>query len=315
MILFNWLRRHSILFNVVLVILSFVVMVLLAYVIMAIGTRHYSERTVPNFIGVNIDKAEGVAAKHNLEIIINDSLHVSTYPGGVVLDQLPKGGVVVKPGRKIYVTINALHQRIVRVPYVAGLSLRQAKNLLEMSGLAIEHLVYVEDIATDYVLAQFIDGEEVVEGSEMQTEQGNGVVLHVGVSGGAGVTRVPQLLGRSLSEAKSRLWEAGLNVGNVSYEGEIDVMERNRAKVYWQSAFPTSDMGLGSEVSMRLTIDGERTAEAVANYEAEAARRARAKMEADSIAQAEQRLLDSLSQAEKSAQSAPQPKVEEDFFF
>ena len=308
------MKRFPILYHLVVMLIVLMVGALAAYLLMALGTRHYAQRTVPNFVGVRVDVATDMAEQNDLQVIVNDSLHVSSYPGGVVLDQLPKGGVVVKPGRKVYITINALRQPMVNVPYVAGRSLRQAKNVLEMSGLTIERLVYVEDIATNYVLAQFINGEEVVEGSEIKAEKGSGVVLNVGVSDAGSVTGVPQLLGRSLAEAKSRLWESGLNVGNVEYDADIDITERNRAKVCWQSAFPSTELVLGQSVSVRLTKDMERVEAALAEYDRVLELQAQEKMRADSVAKAEQHILDSLATLEK-----PQPQQttesEDNFFF
>ena len=308
------MKRFPILYHLVEMLIVLVVGALAAYLLMALGTRHYAQRTVPNFVGVRVDVATDMAEQDVLQVIVDDSLLVSSCPGGVVVDQLPKGGVVVKPGRKVYITINALRQPMVNVPYVAGRSLRQAKNVLEMSGLTIERLVYVEDIATNYVLAQFINGEEVVEGSEIKAEKGSGVVLNVGVSDAGSVTGVPQLLGRSLAEAKSRLWESGLNVGNVEYDADIDITERNRAKVCWQSAFPSTELVLGQSVSVRLTKDMERVEAALAEYDRVLELQAQEKMRADSVAKAEQRILDSLATLEK-----PQPQQtnesEDNFFF
>ena len=53
-------------------------------------------------MGVKISDAERIAKDERLEIIINDSLFVPAYEGGVVLDQLPKGGAEVKAGRKVF---------------------------------------------------------------------------------------------------------------------------------------------------------------------------------------------------------------------
>lgn len=308
----SWLRQYTILYHLVIMVLSFLGLAVAAYVAMAVGTRHYTHRTVPNMVGIRVDDAEHYASRRGLQIVINDSLHVAAYPGGVILDQLPKGGVVVKPGRKVYVTINAFRQRMVKVPYVAGRSLRQAKNMLEAAGLIIEQLVYVDDIATNYVLAEKVDDVDILEGSEVEVEQGSGVVLYVGVAGGHGTTAAPRLVARSLAEAKSRLWEAGLNVGDISYDADVEVVERNRAKVYWQSVNPTTDIALGRGVSLRLTTDEERIAAAVAEYDRQAEEMAKAKMMADSLARAEQHILDSLASIEK---SVPQPKQEEENFF
>ncbi|MBQ3026817.1 MAG: PASTA domain-containing protein [Alistipes sp.] len=307
----SWLKRHTILYHLTVIALIFIGVAIASFVAMAFGTRHSARRTVPDFVGLQLNDAEYFAERRDLNIIVNDSLHVSAYPGGVVLDQLPKGGVVVKPGRKIYVTINSSRQRMVAVPYVAGRSLRQAKNMLETAGLTIDHLEYAEDIATNYVLAEFIDGAEILEDSEVQAEMGSGVVLRVGVAPNDTSTAVPQVIGRSLFEAKSKLWESGLNIGEVIFEEGMPALDRNRAKVYQQSILPSEAVSYGKRVSLHLTLDAEKVESAVAECERRIEEALKAKMEADSIAKAEQRLLDSVANAEK--KSAPQS--EDNFFF
>ena len=200
---------------------------------------------------------------------------------------------------------------MVAVPYVAGRSLRQAKNMLETAGLTIDHLEYAEDIATNYVLAEFIDGAEILEESEVQAEMGSGVVLRVGVAPNDTSTAVPQVIGRSLFEAKSKLWESGLNIGEVIFEEGMPALDRNRAKVYQQSILPSEAVSYGKRVSLHLTLDAEKVESAVAECERRIEEALKAKMEADSIAKAEQRLLDSVANAEK--KSAPQS--EDNFFF
>ena len=310
----SWLKRHTILYHLAMIALLFLGLAVAAFVAMAFGTRHSARRTVPDFVGLKLNDAEYFAGRRDLEIIVNDSLHVAAYPGGVVLDQLPKGGVVVKPGRKVYVTINSSRQRMVAVPYVAGRSLRQAKNMLETAGLTIDHLEYAEDIATNYVLAEFINGEEVLEESELQAEMGSGIVLRVGVSATDTATAAPQVLGRSLFEAKSRLWESGLNIGEIIFDEGMPALERNRAKVYQQSVLPTEAVAYGARISLHLTLDAVKVDSAIVQQERRIEEALRAKMEADSIAKAEQRLLDSIANAEKSQPQQAQ-QTQDDFFF
>ena len=311
----SWLKNHTILYHLVVIALVLLGLAVVSFVAMALGTRHSARRTVPDFVGLKLNDANYFAGRRDLKIVINDSLHVSAYPGGVILDQLPKGGVVVKPGRKVYVTVNSVRQRMVVVPYVAGRSLRQAKNMLETAGLTIDNLEYVEDIATNYVLGEVVDGVEVLEDSlEVRAEMGSGVVLRVGVSPTDKQTLVPQVLGRTLFEAKSRLWEAGLNVGEIEFDGDVDLSERNRAKVYYQSELVGSPLEYGSHIALRLTADAERLETAMAEAEQQLLEREKAMMEADSIAKAEQRLLDSLANAQKAQQSSEQ-QTEDNFFF
>ena len=128
-----WWRRlkaSPVAYHGVLICLSLAGIILLSSIMMNIITRHGTHRTVPNFMGVKIAEAQRIAESSKLQIIINDSLFVPAYEGGVVLDQLPKGGVEVKAGRKVYVTINSFREKMVQVPYVAGRSLRQATNML-----------------------------------------------------------------------------------------------------------------------------------------------------------------------------------------
>lgn len=255
------LRTMPIAYNLTLIVLVLCGIALVSFVGMAAGTRHGMKRTVPDFTGLRLQDADYYASRRGLELVVNDSLYVPAYPGGIVLEQLPKGGVNVKSGRKIYVTINSFRQKMVPLPYVAGRSLRQAKNMLEMAGLSIRELVYVEDIATNYVLAEYFDGVEITPETDMKVEKESGVTLHVGVAADDGATVVPRLVGRRLFDAESRLWEAGLNVGEVEFDEGITLLDKGDARVYWQSVPQMRGARLGDRISLRLTLDAEKVAE------------------------------------------------------
>lgn len=254
------LKRHPLLFNLLLIVAAIGLLALVAHAVMQAGTRHGARRTVPDFSGIPLDRAQRLAREHDLDLAVNDSLFVPAYEGGIVLDQLPEGGVEVKPGRTVYVTINSFRQKRVPVPYVAGRSLRQAKNMLEIGGLEIAELVYRADIATNYVLEEYFEGRPVLPESRTEAEMGAGVTLHVGVEGGSGRTVVPQLAGLSLREAKSRIWESGLNVGKVGFDAGIDLLNEKEARVYVQSPDPERAAMLGSRVEVRLTLDAGKVA-------------------------------------------------------
>ncbi len=281
------LKGFPIAYNIVLIAIVFAAVFAVSFVGMAVGTRHGMKRTVPDFTGLRLNDAEYYAGRRGLEIVVNDSLYVPAYPGGIVLDQLPNGGVDVKSGRKIYVTINSFHQKKVPLPYVAGRSLRQAKNMLEMAGLTIRELVYVQDIATNYVLGEYYDGQEITSDSKMMIEKGSGITLHVGRTGDYVLTGIPQLVGRSLHDAQSRLWEAGLNVGDIVYDDGITILDRNDARVYRQSQLPGRSARLGSSVSLHLTTDANKIAEAEADGERHAAEALEMRAHLDSVAEAE----------------------------
>jgi peroxiredoxin family protein len=105
----------------------------------------------------------------------------------------------------------------------------------------------------------------------------------------------------------------GLNVGEIEFEEGMPALERNRAKVYLQSILPSEEVAYGERVALHLTLDAAKVDSAIVLQERRVEEELRAKMEADSIAEAEQRLLDSIANAEKSKQQAPQ--TEDNFFF
>lgn len=306
---FARLRSKSILWNVILIVGVIALLVVLSYIALAVGTRHGMRRTVPDFTGLVLKDAQYFAKKSGLEIIVNDSLYVPAYPGGMVLDQLPRGGVDVKEGRKIYLTINSFAQKKLPLPYVAGRSLRQAKNMLEGAGFEIEELIYVDDIATNYVLAQYLGGVEVTAESDIRIEKGTGVTLQVGVSQGENSTSVPRLIGRKLFDAKGKLWETGLNVGQVTYDENITLLNQDDALVCRQSVLQGTSLALGTKVSVHLTLDKELVAKAAeeSNRAVEAALKAREL--ADSLARV---AADSLNMHHVEPQST---ETEDEFFF
>lgn len=261
------LREHPLLYNLLLIAAIILFLAVAAHLVMRVGTRHGSRRTVPDLTGIRLDGAERLAAEHGLKLHINDSLYVPAYEGGIVLDQLPEGGVEVKPGRTVYITINSFREKMVPVPYVAGRSLRQAKNMLEIAGLEIDELVYRADIATNYVLEEYCKGKPVTASTRMETEMGSGVTLHVGVENGYGTTVVPLLVGSPLAEAKGRLWELGLNVGRVDFDEGINLLNQKEARVYVQSPSAERSAVLGSRVDLRLTLDRKKLDEQVAAAE------------------------------------------------
>lgn len=306
---FSRLRSKPILWNLVLICTVLVLLLILSYIALALGTRHGMRRTVPDFTGLVLKDAQYYASERGLKLIINDSLYVPAYPGGMVLEQLPKGGVDVKAGRKIYITINSFAQKKLPMPYVAGRSLRQAKNMLESAGFGIETLEYVEDIATNYVLAQIFDGVEVTDKSAIKAEKGSGVTLRVGVSPEQNSTTVPRLISRTLFDAKSKLWEQGLNVGEVTYDEGITLLNQDDARVCRQSVLQGTTLPLGSKISLHLTLDREVVAAAAEEADRQVDEMLKQQAIADSLAR---RAADSLKMLNS---NQPQPEQADDEFF
>ena len=291
-------RRFKIISNMIIIALFCLILVLVLNIGLKVGTRHNDTIVVPNFVGMSIDDARLVADDNDLNIVVRDSIFDVDLPGGTVVDQLPGTSdvrdVTVKPGRKIYVTINAYSRRQVDVPYVAKQTLRQALNQLERSGLTVDKLVYEADMtSTDYVEKQVVRGKEVTPSSRRTVPVGTGVTLHVTYHRNDQNTFTPRVVGLSLAKAKSTLWDHGLNVGKVVYDESVnDIIERRTARVYMQSSAIGSSQRRGAKVDIYLSADDVLvdSLRLVADKEAERAETKRRKeqlakqREADSLA-------------------------------
>lgn len=297
--------RHLILAASLLVIGLFLVQMLLG-----IFTRHGRYREVPEMVGLSLDEATELAARNGgLRIEVSDSLFVPIYDGGVVLEQNPKAGTEVKNGRRIFVTVNSYRQKMVEIPYVTGFSLRQAKNNLESVGLEIERLEYVEDIATNYILSQKFGGRTIEEGQKIEAEIGSGITLVVGRGEDEEKSRVavPRVVGMTLYEAKSRLWDSGLNVGRITSDEGVNQLNERNARVYVQSPAQGVVTSLGSGVALSLSLDDERINRGVTSADEDARRRAEEEAKARAEAEA--------AEAEAAAAEAPAADFEEEEFF
>lgn len=245
--------------NVILAICALIIVIFLTQILLSVATRHGQEHRVPDFSGVSLADAKKLAAKSSLKIEINDSLYLPQRTGGIVLEQNPAPGAKVKSGRRIFVTINSYKPKTAIIPYVTGYSLRQAKNNIEVAGFEIERLIYVEDMATNNVLEQKFDGRTVTASSNIEATVGSGIVLVVGANGGV-TAKVPKVIGFPLKEAKSRLWELGLNIAGVNKDENVTELNINEARVYRQSPNAGSSLQLGASVELFLTLDPEKVA-------------------------------------------------------
>lgn len=255
--------RFPIISHMILIALFGLLLLLTLYFGLNIGTRHGNVIKVPSLLGMNIEDARHEAHDKELNIIVRDSIFDVNLPGGTIVDQLPRTSevrdVTVKPGRKIYVTINAYNRRMVEVPYVAKQTLRQALNQLERSGLTIKELIYEADMtSTDYVLRESVEEHEVTPTSSIKTAVGTGVTLTVSYHRDEQYTTVPRLVGLNLQQAKNSIWDSGLNVGKVVYDESVeDLIARRTTRVYKQSQSLGTSLRRGSEVTLYLTCNME----------------------------------------------------------
>ncbi len=287
---FDWLSRNRFAKNLILAVCAVIILLFVVNILLNLFTRHNVHEVVPDFHNMTIEEAEKLARKGELRLEVNDSIYMQHYQPGVILHQMPEAGTEVKSGRRILVTTNAHSRRMMPVPYVTGVSLRQARNNLEVAGFTIEKLAYRTDIATNYVLETRYGNQTITEGSTLKAEQGSGITLVVGMNPDETTVIVPKIVGLTYRAARSQLWEIGLNLGKTDSGSGVDVENRDQALVWKQSPAQGSLVTLGTSVSLQLTLDESQVASGSTESDKEA-QRLQALREAEEAA-AEEQVMD-----------------------
>ena len=128
-------------------------------------TRHDERVDVPSLHGAMLTDAENYLKQVGLKPMVIDSVYSDIRPGAVV-EQLPAAGLPVKKGRIVYLTINALGVRMVKMQNVLEGGSRQALSTLRSLGFVVDSVRQVAYDSDDLVLGVKADGLDVVPGKE-----------------------------------------------------------------------------------------------------------------------------------------------------
>ena len=144
-------------------------------------TRHGEAIPVPDVVGLPLEEATKILQSYKMRWQLSDSVYVSSVRPGAVVNQNPEPGSNAKVNRNVFLVVNAISPEKVKMPNVVGVSLRQARTILEQQGLTLGRVTYVPDFAKDYVLKQLYRGEEIPRGKEIVKGSAIGLVLGDGL--------------------------------------------------------------------------------------------------------------------------------------
>lgn len=162
-------RKHPILGNIFIIVAVALLGLLIAYFSLALFTKHGRTRTVPGVENMSYTEAVETLHDKGFRVEIRDSLYLDDVRPGYVVEQFPKRNSVVKPGRKIFLYINAVHPKEVvidedRHPMdfaLKGVAYRQAIAHLEELGFKHIKVVYVLGGNKDNVVRIIANGRVV----------------------------------------------------------------------------------------------------------------------------------------------------------
>lgn len=176
-------------------------------------TGHGKYEKVPSVIGQNIDAARQSLMARGFSVEVSDSVYDSSVGALSVVKQSPDVDAMVKHGRTIYLSINRAVAPQVEMPNLVGYSFRSAQMYLATLGLKLGDTTYRPDIARNSVLEQQYNNEIIKPGTKIPIGSVISFVLGSGV--GSGEMNVPDLIGLTLSQARSQLQTLNINVGSI----------------------------------------------------------------------------------------------------
>jgi eukaryotic-like serine/threonine-protein kinase len=221
-----------------------------------IFTHHGQALTVPDLTGLTQEEVKIVTESKKLRFIVTDSIFYRELPKGTVVKQNPEPGFRVKEYRTIYLTLNAMNPEKIMMPAVSGVSLRQARAILETYGLNLGKISYRPDIAVNNVLQQLFNGIAIEPGEMIVKGSSVDLVLGKGLSNET--TLVPELIGKDIRIAKNMLADRYLNIGASIYDSTIVTTEDSLIAFIWRQRPGIEEenrLQLGSNVDIWLTID------------------------------------------------------------
>lgn len=135
-----------------------------------IYTHHGEAVTIPNLTHQKFENAEEVLSQLGLNIVVSDTGYIKTLPPGCILEQYPAPGERVKPGRTVFVTINATQTPTISLPDVIdNCSLREAMAKLTAMGFKLNPPQFIPG-EKDWVYGIIVNGKHVVYGDRIPVD-------------------------------------------------------------------------------------------------------------------------------------------------
>ena len=211
--------------------------------------------TVPNLVGLDYESIKDSAEYQDFNIVVKESGYNAEYPVGQIYDQSPSQGRTVKSGATIEVKVSQ-GTELGTIPVVLGKDPETAENLLRAEGFSS---ITRSEVYNNIVPSGLVCGINPGEGSQVATS--TAISLQISQGPETKTTKVPDLGGVSLDQARQKLAEAGLNVGELSYRSS----ESSTDTVIGQDPIYGSEVSEGSYVNLTLS-SGDREIGSVQLY-------------------------------------------------
>jgi eukaryotic-like serine/threonine-protein kinase len=256
----TYLKSKLFLKNLLKGISSVIVIVILLMLFIRIYSHHNRTIKVPDFTDLPVSDAEKYIKQRHLRYEIFDSIYIAEKEKGVIIDQHPKPGFLVKKNRIVYFTINASSPDKILMPELAGITLREARSKIIAAGLKIGNLTYRFDIAKNVVLDQQVKGIKIFKNDTVLKGTQIDLVLGKGLADERSM--VPDLTGLTTEQAKNKASDNFFSLGAIIRDESITEENEKDAVIFRQRPASSSDImaPLGSPIDLWITADSVKIA-------------------------------------------------------
>jgi len=245
-----YLRTDTFRKNLIIAIVSIIVFLLIIFFSLRFYTRHGEGEPVPKLKGMNVDEAIELLEEQGFNYHIDSVFQVDKAPG-LVIEQDPDPNTNVKANRTIYLTIITKNAPEVGFPNIFEMTYLEARAVLSNYGIKIGDTSYTSDIVRDRVIEANFKGRTVSAGQQLP--KGSVISLVLGDGQGASEVDLPDLAGRTLTEAIFALKGSSLGVGTVTYQGTITDSTTARVIKQYPSVDSLNKVSIGSKVDVILS--------------------------------------------------------------
>lgn len=251
--MFKFITKQPFWINLILAILFSLLIGFLLLQSLSWFTKHGEYLKVPAVKGMNTDAAIKILESQGFDVIIQDSVYEENKPKNIVLKQLPEPDATVKVNRTVFLTINRITAPSVDMPKLEGLTLRFAIDILKRNHLSLGDTIYRPDFMKGSILEQQYNGLRVAPGTKLQW--GSRITLIIGSGLEEQRILVPDLIGLTLTEAKSVLQIKGITLAGISTVNGGPVRDSLNAYVHRQNPETRDDEGLPIYIQPGQTMD------------------------------------------------------------
>jgi len=229
------LIKHIILAGTAFFLASVMFILTMDMVVMPLYQRSGSELNAPNLLGVPVDRAKSLVEKMRLTLVVESHEYNNDYPENTISFQIPVKETIIKPGRRIRVTVSE-GPKPLTVPDVVGKPPREARMKIQEEGLSFRDGGWIP--SNDFP-AGIVARQEPAEGEIVPDD----TVVILYISNGKRETNIimPNLVELSLSTALDTLKAYNFNISkvNVQHEEQSDLLPDTVIEQYPNPGIPT----------------------------------------------------------------------------